>query len=162
MERVWIGVGSNLLNPKRQVDCAIEALSTIPSTKLVINSSYYRSLPLGMKNQPDFLNMVVILETNLEPELLLTYLQKIEIQQGRVRQSVDYWTSRTLDLDILLFGRFTINTVKLIIPHYDIKNRDFFIYPLIELDNNLILPDGNMIKEIVKNLPRTKLSFWKD
>lgn len=163
MERVWIGIGSNLLNPKNQVDCAIAALSQLPSTKLVSNSSYYLSSPLGIqKDQPDFLNAVTVLDTNLDPKSLLIYINKIEQQHGRIRNRINRWASRTLDLDILLFGKYNIYTKELIIPHYDMKNREFVMYPLFELDNSLILPDGTRIIEVIKNLSRTTLNFWQD
>lgn len=161
MEYVWIGIGSNLSDPKAQVDCAIVSLSKLPTTKLVSCSSYYCSVPLGMKNQPHFLNAVVILNTNLEPEELLVWIRKIEQQQGRVRNFCNRWISRTLDLDILLFGNFIINTSQLIIPHYDILNREFVIYPMFELDKFLVFPNGMNIKAIMVNVPKIGLSLWK-
>lgn len=161
MERVWIGIGSNLLNPKKQVDCAIKSLSQLPLTRLVCNSSYYRSVPLGgVQEQPDFLNAITVLDTDLDPELLLVYIHKIEQQHGRIRNRFNRWSSRTLDLDILLFGKHIIQTPELLIPHYDMQNRNFVIYPLSELDNNLVLPDGKRISEIVKDLSITGLDFW--
>lgn len=160
MEQVWIGVGSNLLNPKKQVDCAIQALSRLPYTRLVSSSSYYRSFPLGMENQPDFLNAVVVLDTNLDPEMLLFYTQKIELQQGRIRTFTHRWSSRTLDLDILLFGQRLIHTDQLIVPHYDMKNRAFVMYPLVELDNTLVFPDGKKIIDVLKDVSDTGLNFW--
>lgn len=161
MERVWIGIGSNLEDPKKQVDQAIWSLSKLPLTKLLALSSYYRSCPLGFQDQPYFLNMVVVLKTNLYPEELLDYMQYIEHQQGRIRNSfLKKWMPRTLDLDILLFDKYVINTSKLIIPHYDIKNREFVIYPLIELEYDFILPDAVKIMNIVKTIPKRGLTFW--
>lgn len=162
LERVWVGIGSNLLNPKKQVNRAIWAISTIPMTRLVACSSYYCSRPLGLRCQPDFLNMVVVLDTYLFPEELLGYLQYIELQQGRVRRNSIIWESRTLDLDILLFGTYTIFNSKLIVPHYGILNREFVIYPLIELDSNLVFPNGKSILNYVKAVPKNGLVFWKD
>ncbi|ADV33558.1 2-amino-4-hydroxy-6-hydroxymethyldihydropteridine pyrophosphokinase [Candidatus Blochmanniella vafra str. BVAF] len=164
MERVWIGVGSNLLDPKKQVDRAIWALANkIPKTKLVFCSKYYCSLPLGRINQPNFLNMVVVLDTDLNPEILLIYMQKIEKEQGRVRSTCfcHFWQPRTLDLDILLFGKHVIRTTDLIIPHYNMIEREFFIYPLFEIDQCLIFPDGIRIIDIIKKLPKNGLTFWK-
>lgn len=160
-ERVWIGIGSNLLNPKKQADHAVWALSQIPMTRLLALSSFYRSKPLKKNDQPDFLNMVVVLDTKLLPEVLLDYLQFIEWRQGRVRNSV-IWGSRTLDLDILLFGNKIICNSKLTVPHYDILNREFVIYPLIELDANLIIPNGKIILDYVHLVSRNGLTFWKD
>lgn len=161
MERVWVGIGSNLNDPKKQVDQAIQSLSTLPLTKLLICSSYYRSHPLGNRSQPDFLNVVVLLETNLNPEELLVYMKCIEHQQGRIRHVFsDKWMSRTLDLDILLFGKYFINTHTLIIPHYDMKNREFVLYPLMELECNFIFPDGLSIRNIIQTVSKKKLTFW--
>lgn len=161
MEYVWIGIGSNLLDPKKQVDCAIVSLSKLPETRLVSSSSYYCSKPLGMQSQPYFLNAVVVLNTNLEPEELLVCMQKIEQQQGRVRKYCNRWISRTLDLDILLFGNCVINTTQLVIPHYDILNREFFIYPMIELDNCLVFPNGMSIRTAAIDVPKRGLSLWR-
>lgn len=162
MERVWIGLGSNIFNPKKQANKAVRALSKLPMTKLIACSSYYRSRPLGRKNQPDFLNAVIILDTNLSPKSLLSHIQYIEKKQGRIRlRNSLLWQSRTLDLDILLFGKHNIYTSELIIPHYDIYNREFIIYPLIELDNHLIFPNGKIITDIAKTIPENDLDFWK-
>ncbi|URJ30211.1 2-amino-4-hydroxy-6-hydroxymethyldihydropteridine diphosphokinase [Blochmannia endosymbiont of Camponotus sp.] len=162
MERVWIGLGSNMSNPKKQADEAVWSLSKLPMTKLIAFSSYYRSRPLGQKNQPDFLNAIIILDTNLSPKSLLSHIQYIEKKQGRVRlQNSLLWQSRTLDLDILLFGKHNIYTSELTIPHYDICNREFIIYPLIELDNYFIFPNGKIITDIAKTVPKNSLDFWK-
>lgn len=157
---MWIGVGSNLLNPKKQVDHAIWALTRLPMTKFVACASYYRSRPLGNKMQPDFLNTIVVLDTNLLPEVLLNYLQYIELQHGRTRDSV-LWQSRTLDLDILLFGKSVINHRDLIVPHPGILYREFVIYPLVELDSNLILPNDQILLDCARTISKNGLKFWR-
>ncbi len=159
---MWIGIGSNMLDPKKQVDQSIWCLSALPMTKLIAFSSYYRSRPLGKKNQPDFLNAIVILDTDLSPQVLLNYLQYIEKKQGRIRLRDDcVWQSRTLDLDILLFGKHIICIPELIIPHHGIFNREFVIYPLIELNDRLVFPNGKIITDIVRTVPRNGLDLWK-
>ncbi|CAD83671.1 7, 8-dihydro-6-hydroxymethylpterin-pyrophosphokinase [Candidatus Blochmanniella floridana] len=162
MEYAWIGIGSNLLNPKKQVDQAIQALSQLPKTEFISCSKYYRSRPLGYHKQPDFLNTIVILYTDLRPELLLDYMQEIENQQGRVRKFATCCNSypRTLDLDILLFGQYRICTPKLVIPHYDMMNREFIMYPLAELDQKLVLPNGKCIADIIRGFPKKGLTIW--
>lgn len=162
MERVWIGVGSNLLNPKKQVDSAMLALSKLPKTKFMFHSSYYCSAPVGMPGQPFFLNAVAVLDTNLEPEELLIFMQHIEKRQGRIRKIFNHWISRTLDLDILLFGKFIICTNRLIIPHYAMLSRGFVMYPLFELDNNLVFPNQEQIRKLIKHIPKKGLDFWKN
>lgn len=101
MEQVYIAVGSNLGEPLLQAQQAIAALDAIPNSRVVSTSSVYRTKPLGPQDQPDFLNLAVLLETSLEPEVLLNYTQKIELELGRVRKE-ERWGPRTLDLDIML------------------------------------------------------------
>ncbi|MFT8229918.1 MAG: 2-amino-4-hydroxy-6-hydroxymethyldihydropteridine diphosphokinase [Enterobacterales bacterium] len=136
MEKVCLLIGSNLLNPLKQVKLAINSLNNLPNTKLINVSSFYTSLPLGNKNQPDFINAITEINTDLTPSLLLKYIQIIEINQGRIR-TLEKWSSRSIDIDILFFGNKIINTPKLIIPHYDIYNRAFILYPLLEIINPL-------------------------
>lgn len=160
MERVWLALGSNLSEPLQQVNAAIEALASLPQTYLVACSSYYCSRPLGPQNQPDFLNAVVALDTVLEPETLLHHTQAIELCQGRIRCKTDRFTARTLDLDILLFGDRIIATPRLTVPHYDMYNREFMLYPLAELAPMLNLPDGSELCERLCRVPRNGLVYW--
>ncbi|QOI11255.1 2-amino-4-hydroxy-6-hydroxymethyldihydropteridine diphosphokinase [Blochmannia endosymbiont of Colobopsis nipponica] len=145
IEYVWISLGSNLSNPKQQITNALRKISEIPETKLIEHSSYYSNPPLYSLNQPEFINAVAKLQTALDPRSLLNYLQIIEYKQGRVRTTKSRWTSRTLDLDIILFGNYIVHATNLIIPHYDLYNREFMLYPLIELDPELYLPDKKRI-----------------
>ena len=87
-----------------QVTHALNAMATIPQSRVVATSSYYRTPPLGPQDQPDYLNAAVALETELSAEALLAHTQRIELEHGRVRK-VERWGPRTLDLDIMLFGR---------------------------------------------------------
>ncbi|MDN5969650.1 MAG: 2-amino-4-hydroxy-6-hydroxymethyldihydropteridine diphosphokinase, partial [Enterobacterales bacterium] len=112
MTRVYIALGSNLANPLHQVQSALNALAELPQTKLIATSSLYRTPPLGPQDQPDYLNAVVALDTDLSAENLLDHTQKIEQEHGRVRKD-ERWGPRTLDLDILLFGDEIINTERL-------------------------------------------------
>lgn len=162
MKYVWIGVGSNLGDPQKQVDEAIRAISKLPCTKLLFCSSYYCSKPLRYQNQPNFLNTVIVLKTNLNPEQLLDYIQYIEIKQGRIRNNLidNKWMPRTLDLDILLFDKYIINTNKLTIPHYDIRNREFVIYPLIELKYNFVFLNELQGIQTSIMIPKRGLTLW--
>jgi 2-amino-4-hydroxy-6-hydroxymethyldihydropteridine diphosphokinase len=159
MIRVYIALGSNLAKPVDQVNCALEALAHMPRTKLVVCSSFYRSKPLGPQNQPDFLNAVVVLDTHLPAEELLDATQAIEQNQGRVRKA-ERWGPRTLDLDLLLYGNQVINTERLIVPHYDMKNREFMLYPLAEIAPALIFPDGESLQEVLTRVPLNGLVHW--
>ncbi|MGC6388219.1 2-amino-4-hydroxy-6-hydroxymethyldihydropteridine diphosphokinase [Ewingella sp. S1.OA.A_B6] len=159
MIRVYIALGSNLAKPVDQVNCALEALAHMPRTKLVVCSAFFRSKPLGPQNQPDFLNAVVALDTHLPAEELLDATQAIEQNQGRIRKA-ERWGPRTLDLDMLLYGNQVINTDRLIVPHYDMKNREFMLYPLAEIAPELIFPDGESLQEVLTRVPRNGLARW--
>lgn len=159
MEQVYIAVGSNLGEPLLQAQQAIAALDAIPNSHVVSTSSVYRTKPLGPQNQPDFLNLAVLLETSLEPEVLLNHTQKIELELGRVRKE-ERWGPRTLDLDIMLFGNRIINTERLIVPHYGLKEREFMLYPLSEIAPFLVFPDGEKLSERLTQVPRNGLMFW--
>ena len=159
MTLVYIALGSNLASPLEQAQAAIRALGEIPHSRVVAVSSFYRTPPLGPQDQPDYLNAAVVLETALDAETLLDNTQRIELQQGRVRKA-ERWGPRTLDLDIMLFGHETINTERLTVPHYDMKNRGFMLWPLFEVAPDLIFPDGISLKSILDNLNAERPARW--
>lgn len=159
MTRVYIALGSNLANPLHQVQSALNALAELPQTKLIATSSLYRTPPLGPQDQPDYLNAVVALDTDLSAENLLDHTQKIELEHGRVRKD-ERWGSRTLDLDILLFGDEIINTERLTVPHYDMKNRQFMLYPLAEIAPELHFPTGESLQSVMTQLGAEPLTRW--
>ena len=159
MTRVYIALGSNLANPLHQVQSALNALAELPQTKLTATSSLYRTPPLGPQDQPDYLNAVVALDTDLSAENLLDHTQKIELEHGRVRKD-ERWGPRTLDLDILLFGDEIINTERLTVPHYDMKNRQFMLYPLAEIAPELHFPSGESLQSVVAQLGAEPLTRW--
>lgn len=159
MTRVYIALGSNLANPLHQVQSALNALAELPQTKLNATSSLYRTPPLGPQDQPDYLNAVVALDTDLSAESLLDHTQKIELEHGRVRKD-ERWGPRTLDLDILLFGDEIINTERLTVPHYDMKNRQFMLYPLAEIAPELHFPTGESLQSIIAQLGAEPLTRW--
>ena len=159
MTIAYIAIGSNLASPLEQVNAAVQALGEIPQSKIVAVSSFYRTPPLGPQDQPDYLNAAVVLETALNAETLLDNTQRIELQQGRVRKE-ERWGPRTLDLDIMLFGHETINTERLTVPHYDMKNRGFMLWPLFEVAPDLIFPDGIPLRTILDNLNAERPARW--
>lgn len=150
--RCFVGLGSNLAEPERQLDKALDALAQLPASKLLARSSLYRSSPLGPADQPDYLNAVAMLDTALDAELLLEQLQAIELAQGRVRKD-ERWGPRSLDLDILLFGEQMIATSRLTVPHYDMHQRAFVLYPLAELAPELVMPDGTLLSALLDRCP---------
>jgi 2-amino-4-hydroxy-6-hydroxymethyldihydropteridine diphosphokinase len=159
MTVAYIAIGSNLASPLEQVNAAIQALGEIPQSRIVALSSFYRTPPLGPQDQPDYLNAAVALETSLAPEALLDHTQRIELQQGRVRKA-ERWGPRTLDLDIMLFGDAVINTERLTVPHYDMKNRGFMLWPLFEIAPELVFPDGSSLKTLLNDNSFPQLALW--
>lgn len=149
MTLAYIAIGSNLASPLEQVNAAVQALGEIPQSRIVALSSFYRTPPLGPQDQPDYLNAAVVLETTLDAETLLDNTQRIELQQGRVRKA-ERWGPRTLDLDIMLFGHEVINTERLTVPHYDMKNRGFMLWPLFEVAPDLTFPDGSSLQAVLQ------------
>ena len=159
MTLAYIAIGSNLASPLEQVNAAVQALGEIPQSRIVAVSSFYRTPPLGPQDQPDYLNAVVVLETLLNAETLLDNTQRIELQQGRVRKA-ERWGPRTLDLDIMLFGHQVTNTERLTIPHYDMKNRGFMLWPLSEVAPDLSFPDGVSLQAVLESLNAEKPARW--
>ena len=148
MITTYIGLGSNLADPVKQVKSAIRALHTLEKSKLTKVSSLYKSLPMGPTEQPDYINAVVCLETLLEPLQLLDALQAIESVQGRQRNT-ERWGPRTLDLDILLYGEKIISSDRLNVPHSGLHERSFVLYPLQEIAPALDLPELGRITELL-------------
>jgi 2-amino-4-hydroxy-6-hydroxymethyldihydropteridine diphosphokinase len=156
MTRAYIGLGSNLQEPLRQLRAALQAIARLPSSQLVRVSGAYRSAAVGPGEQPDYLNAVLQLETALQPAELLTALQAIEKAQGRVRSV--RWGARSLDLDILLYGDRQVATPSLTIPHPELQRRNFVLYPLAEIAGpNLVLPDGTELGTLIARCPRGDL-----
>lgn len=151
-ERVYVGMGSNLAEPLRQLQSAIEAMRAIPATRVEAVSPFYISDPLGPADQPRYVNAVAALDTELAPLALLDALQAIELEQGRVRKD-ERWGPRTLDLDILLFGERRLDEPRLTVPHYHMHARAFVLYPLADLAPQLRLPDGRSLSELLAVCP---------
>jgi 2-amino-4-hydroxy-6-hydroxymethyldihydropteridine diphosphokinase len=151
MVNAYIGLGSNLDNPKGHVRQALEDLKTLPQSQLLLASKLYLSKPVGPQDQDDFINAVVLLATTLEPLALLDELQAIERRHQRVRER--RWGPRTLDLDLLLFGHQSLQHPRLTVPHAELSQRDFVIGPLLELCPDLALPNGTMIQELLQQCP---------
>ncbi|MDW3095322.1 MAG: 2-amino-4-hydroxy-6-hydroxymethyldihydropteridine diphosphokinase [Gammaproteobacteria bacterium] len=143
----YIGLGSNLLNPLLQVTSAIERLDLIEHTDLHSSSSLYLSRPMGPPDQPPYVNAVAWLKTRLNAHSLLLKLQAIENEYGRTRNG-EHWGPRTLDLDILVYGNYTLKSQTLSVPHPGIKSREFVLYPLHEVNKNLIIPNLGAIHRI--------------
>jgi 2-amino-4-hydroxy-6-hydroxymethyldihydropteridine diphosphokinase len=150
--RVYIGLGSNLASPLRQVRVAIAELAQLPQSRLCAISPLYRSRPLGPAGQPDYINAVAALETTLTPLELLDGLQAIEKRHGRKRGAVR-WGPRTLDLDLLLYGDAVIDEPRLTVPHPEMAQRGFVLRPLADIAPLLRLPHGESPQALCDVLP---------
>ncbi len=153
--RAYVGLGSNLADPLNQLASAIVELARMPATTLIAQSPFYRSLPVGPPDQPDFINGAVCLQTGLDAHRLLDQLQAIERLHQRRRDS--RWGPRTLDLDLLLFGDQTISDARLTVPHRELVNRDFVLQPLLDLEPSLVLPDSRALAELRRCCPDNQL-----
>ena len=152
----WIGLGANLGDPVATLQAAVAALQCLPDTRLTAVSRFYRSAPLGPAGQPDYVNAVARLTTGLTPHALLAALQAIENQHGRTRDI--RWGARTLDLDLLLYANDEIRTSSLIVPHQELKNRNFVVIPLLETCPGLALPDGTVLADLPAACDHTGLT----
>lgn len=157
----YIGIGSNQQDPITQAQQAIRALQHLPQSKLTNCSSLYSSTPMGPQDQPDYVNAVAEIETQLSAIELLNALQAIELDQGRVRKD-NRWGPRTLDLDIILYDNQQINTERLTIPHYGMHEREFVLYPLMEIAPNLTLPNGTLLSQLSALCDKNGLTIISD
>lgn len=143
----FISLGSNLQNPHRQLDLAIDALSCLPNTQQLTCSPRYQNPAIGPGEQPDYVNAVVKLQTQLDPLNLLHEMQTIEKTQGRKRD--ERWGARTIDLDLLLYDNLIIHEANLVVPHPEIYNRLFVLQPLKDLAPELAFPNGQLLEEVL-------------
>lgn len=131
MHQAFIALGSNLQNPQAQVERALQTIANTAKIKLIKASSLYKTAPVGYENQPDFINAVVEIETDLSPLALLQKLLEIETQHGRERPFPN--APRILDLDVLLYEGIATNTPELTLPHPRMHLRGFVMLPLAEI-----------------------------
>ncbi len=158
MNIAFIGLGSNLSNPERQIRRAIVKIKQIKMSTVDAISSLYFSRPMGPQDQPDYMNAVLALQTKLTPLLLLDQLQNIENDAGRIRKD-NRWGARILDLDIILYNNDTIINERLTVPHYGMQEREFVLLPLAEITDNLILPDGQNVSDLAKKIAHNGLKI---
>ena len=137
-QRAFVGLGSNLRSPERQILLAFDELAVLPGSRLSGRSSLYKTAPVGYADQPDFVNAVAELWTQLSAEGLLEALLEIERRHGRVRGIPN--GPRTLDLDVLLFGDHEVRSERLHLPHPRAHERAFVLYPLVEVAPEVAIP----------------------
>ncbi len=150
--RAYIGLGSNLDDPVLQVREGLRALRRLPQTHVVAESALYRSSPLGPADQPDYVNAVAALDTELGPRVLLRSLQAVEVGHGRVRGAVR-WGPRILDLDILLYGDWRLTEPSLTVPHPQMTKRAFVLVPLRQIAPEIMIPGAGRVDDLLAQLP---------
>lgn len=149
---VYVALGSNLGEREAHIAKAQQQIAALEGVGCVRASSIYETEPMGPQNQPDYLNAVCCFEYLGLPRHLLSDLQGLEAKHGRI-QAVERWTARPLDLDILLFGNQLVNYPELIIPHIGIAERSFVLWPLQELNPDLVIPGKGPVADLIARCP---------
>ena len=145
----YIGLGSNLDDPFMHLRSGVAALMQLHQTRVELCSSLYRTSPVGNQDQPDFINAVCRVRTGQAPVKLMRNLLQIERTHGRVREG-EKGGPRTLDLDLLLYGNQEIETGELTLPHPRLHERAFVLYPLHEIEPDLIIPGRGTLRELLE------------
>jgi len=146
--RAFVGLGSNLGEREATLWKALEGLGATEGIEVVAVSSFRETDPVGVVDQPRFVNGAAALETSLRPRELLERLLDVERSLGRDRAVEERWGPRTLDLDLLLYGGESIDEPGLEVPHPRLAERAFVLEPLLELDPDLRLPDGRPLRDL--------------
>ncbi|SIT72229.1 2-amino-4-hydroxy-6-hydroxymethyldihydropteridinediphosphokinase [Ectothiorhodosinus mongolicus] len=144
--RVYLGLGANIEAPEAQLTCALDSLKAHPAMILEAVSGFYQSRPHGPQNQPDFVNAVARVRTELSPWALLDVLKAQEQQQGR--SAGEHWGPRPLDLDILVYEDVDIADARLTVPHPRLAERPFVLWPLAEIAPALRIPGLGMVGDL--------------
>ena len=143
MNTAYVALGANIGDPAATVLAAFTALAGLPESRVLRTSSLYRTLPVGLRNQPDFINAAAVLETALSAEALLDALLDLETRFGRHRR--DRNGPRTLDLDLLLYNDSEVRLPRLTVPHPRLHLRAFVLCPLAEIAPDLTIPGRGSI-----------------
>jgi 2-amino-4-hydroxy-6-hydroxymethyldihydropteridine diphosphokinase len=146
MSVAYIGLGSNLGDREESLRAALSRLGELGQVRA---SAFRETEPVGVTNQPRFLNAAAELETDLGPRELLARLLEIERDLGRERAAETRWGPRPIDLDLLVYGEETVDEPGLTVPHPRLAERRFALEPLHELAPALTLPDGRRIRELL-------------
>jgi 2-amino-4-hydroxy-6-hydroxymethyldihydropteridine diphosphokinase len=145
--RAYIALGSNLDDPVSQVRAGTQALGKLPGTRLMRCSSLYRTAPVGVTDQPDFINAVCAADTSMPAGVFMRALLDIERAHGRQRDIPG--GPRTLDLDLLLYGDLVCHEPGLILPHPRLHERAFVLYPLSEIAPGLSIPGRGQVETLL-------------
>lgn len=146
----YLGLGSNLGDRGNAIHAALRALHEPPTVEVVRRSSFYETAPVGIENQPDFLNAVTEIRTTLSAQELLVRILRLEHGMGRVR--TERWGPRVIDIDILLYGDRTLAESELTVPHPRMAERAFVLQPLAEIAPDVRFPDGETVQKKLQKL----------
>lgn len=168
MTLAFLGLGSNLAHPRRQLARAVRAIARLPRMRVVAVSPNYATAPVGCDTpQPDYVNAVLAVRTALGPRQLLATLQSIERRQHRRRDGkTDRNAARTLDLDLLLFGRRRISLPGLTVPHPRMHERAFVLRPLIDVAADARIPGRGLARRFLggvrdQRIARTRVHYFR-
>ncbi len=163
MHNAFVALGSNLPgnldSPASQILRGFQAIEKLPKTRLVKRSSLYQSTPVGYDNQPDFINAVAQVRTELSAIALLDALLEIEQQVGRERPFPN--APRVLDLDLLLYDDLEMQTVKLTLPHPRMCERSFVMLPLAEIVSDLHIAKRGSVVELLEKLDVSGIKLYE-
>ena len=151
MTRAYVGLGSNLGDRLATLRRAVELLRARPGIEVVGVSTFHETAPVGLTDQPDFLNGAVALDTQLAPRALLQRLLEIERELGRTRTGPRFGP-RTIDLDLLLYGEVELDEPGLSVPHPRLHERRFALEPLAELEPALVVPGRGPVADLLAEL----------
>ena len=159
----YVGLGSNLAHPRRQIARAVRRLARLPRTRLIALSPNYVSAPMGSSEpQPDYINAVAMLSTSLSPRALLAQLLAIE-RRHRRRRTHDSKPNapRPLDLDLLLYGRVRVRLPALVLPHPRMHERAFVLRPLIDVAPTTTIPGHGLARRLVRNVRSQRVALTR-
>jgi len=142
----FVGLGSNLGDRLTNLQAAVDALQAEPGLRVTASSRVWETKPVGGPPQPDYLNAVIRIETDLSARDLLDVARRVEARLGRVRK--ERWGARTMDVDVLLYDDEEIDESDLVVPHPRMRHRAFVLLPLFELEPDPVLPDGTRLKDV--------------
>ena len=142
----FLGLGSNLGDRLTNLQGALDLLQAEPGLRVVSSSRVWETVPVGGPPQPDYLNAVIGVETDLSARDLLDAAHRVETRLGRVRK--ERWGARSIDIDLLLYDEESIEETDLVVPHPRLRERAFVLLPLLELAADVTLPDGTRLKDL--------------
>jgi 2-amino-4-hydroxy-6-hydroxymethyldihydropteridine diphosphokinase len=149
--RAFLSLGSNLEDREGNLRRALELLGATSGIEVAMVSSLYETRPVGVTEQPDFINLVAEVEASLDSHQLLRRCLEVENEMGRVREA--HWGPRLIDVDVLLYGDEVSKDEELVLPHPEMLNRAFVLVPLLEIAPGLEMPDGRPVAAALEALP---------